>query len=60
MIDTTVSVIEALLKADGISAAVILTVREVIAADGMVPTGRVCKSLGLSTWTVRRLSLIHI
>lgn len=59
MIGTTLSVIETLLAADGISAAVILTVREVIASDGMVPTGRVCKTLGLSTWTVRRLCEKH-
>ena len=59
MIGTTLSVIETLLAADGISAGVIRTVREVIAADGMVPTGRVCKTLGLSTWTVRRLCEKH-
>ncbi len=59
MIGTTLSVIETLLAADGISAGVILTVREVIAADGMVPTGRVCKTLGLSTWTIRRLCEKH-
>ena len=59
MIGTTLSVIETLLAADGISAGVIRTVREVIESDGMVPTGRVCKSLGLSTWTVRRLCERH-
>ena len=59
MIGTTLSVIETLLAADGVSAVVIRTVREVIESDGMVPTGRVCKSLGLSTWTVRRLCERH-
>ena len=52
-------VIETLLKADGVSPGVIRTVRAVITADGMVPTGLVCKTLGVSTWTVRRLCDKH-
>jgi hypothetical protein len=59
MIDATLSVIETLLTADGISPSTIDTVRSVIRNDGMVSTRQARKALNVTGQKVRRLCERH-
>jgi len=59
MIEATLSVIETLLKADGISAKTVDTVRAVILNDGMVSMSHARRVLNLDPQTIKRMCQRH-
>ena len=59
MIDATLSVIDTLLTADGISASTVETVRAVIRNDGMVSMSHARRVLNLDPQTIKRKCQRH-
>ena len=54
-----VDMVAAVAETAGASGRAVKSLRALLANDGMVTTGDACRTLGVSTWTMRRLCRKH-